>query len=78
MSLVMPEPIHNWTIDVGEWEFGILQFDPSGAYICYGPDSIDTNLSAYAILGTAVGSMAAFFVLIWFVTRLAVRPPAQT
>jgi hypothetical protein len=82
MSYFVLEPVHDWTVTIGDWWFGIVEHDPvylPRTYIYYGPGTIETNLSACAVLGIAIGSVVALFTVLWFLsTKLTPSKPAPT
>jgi hypothetical protein len=67
-----PIVVHDWVVTIGEWQFGIREFDWRGSEttIYAGQTSFATQLSPYAVLSIViVGSLVVTGVLAFLIAR---------
>jgi hypothetical protein len=58
--------IRDWTVSVFGWTFGVVEIG-SDSYVCFGPTSFNTGLSALIVAGIAAASLVAVGVVAWVI-----------
>ena len=73
------EPVHDWTVAVGDWLFGICEYDLIGtgfSQIYLGHAVFETRLSAWTVVAIgSIGLVVVITVLAFVISRFTARRP---
>jgi|GEM_PF-6279876 len=67
-------PIHDWTLSLGKWNFGLRSFVPEATEIHFFGWVTSVPFSASVSAGLAFGIALAFVVLVVLTNKFAVKP----